>query len=195
MTHKSANGKARRLQVLAAELLSIHCDLSIEACPPTKPGIRATGARYLPEGSQPDLRVRMMGQPGADVALISDKAKAQARFRDGNPFWIECKNTEKWGLESTFWERSVLPEFMQDALAQAEQGSQAAGGGSTPLVVLAKNHWTPMALWRPTDLQRALLQSTGAVWITGGPWALMPYGHLIEWMAQFGHEADGWTHA
>jgi hypothetical protein len=145
MRHGSRRRKGRRLQVHVAEVLSARFDLTIEAVPPTKPGRRANGAQYVGEEgpTAPDVRVRPSGDPGADVALLSAKAQA-VRLHGLPPFWIECKNTERWAMGAAFWTDGALPEA-DDALRQVTTGMQARKLQYTPLIVLGRNNHPPVA--------------------------------------------------
>ena len=73
ITRKSAKAKGRALQKWTAEKISYLLDIK-------------TGKDELIES-------REMGQPGVDIKLYGDAAK---RF----PFSIECKNQEKWSIQT-----------------------------------------------------------------------------------------------
>ena len=73
MTHGARRSKARRLQVHVTEALARAFDLTILAEKPTLPGVR-DGVVWVPEGEPADLKVRVMGQAGADVALLTPRA-------------------------------------------------------------------------------------------------------------------------
>jgi len=151
VTHGGRTAKARRLQTRVAEDLSRAFGLSIEAEPPTKPG-RRNGALWVAEGSGADLRVRRMGSPGDDVALLTDAARRRVRLPGRPAFAFECKNAEAWDLDAVW--RSALrkghgcvsaeaPAFMRDALRQL---TARIAGDREPVVVLGKNNWPDLAL-------------------------------------------------
>lgn len=151
MTHGGRKAKARRLQVEVAEMLARAFGLTILAEKPTKPG-RRNGVLWVPEGEPADLKVRMMGQSGADVALLTARARRAVAY-DGAPLWIECKNMEAgWELGKAFWSRKV-PGGIAAAWRQAQKGAVAVGRvlgvmdrGMLPLVVLSRNFWPPVAV-------------------------------------------------
>ncbi len=146
MTHGARKAKGRRLQVTVAEAIARRCDLTISAVPPTKPGKR-NGVLWVPEHQAPDLLVRMMGQAGADVAILSEKAKARVAFDMDNsptPLWIECKNTEAWDFGASFW-RTATSRFIENAMAQVEGVNFSQS--FRPIVVLGKNNWPPLVVW------------------------------------------------
>lgn len=123
--------------------------LTILAEKPTKPGKR-NGVLWVPEGEPADLKVRMMGQSGADVALLTAKAKAAVAY-NGRPLYLECKNVEAgWEFGKAFWEGKV-PAGIAAAYAQAERAARPA---YHPLVVMSKNFWPPIAVcgWYQVDL-------------------------------------------
>ena len=122
-----------------AEALAREYSLTIEAAPPSKPGIRK-GVRYVPEGSNPDLRVRVGGQPGEDVALVSKKAQ-EACAIGGDKLYIECKNAEAWDFGANFWNKGGRLEFIIRALEQSERGLEKRRGSWIPVAFFSKNHW------------------------------------------------------
>lgn len=145
MTHGARKAKGRRLQVTVAEAIARRCDLTISAVPPTKPGKR-NGVVWVSEHQSPDLLVRMMGQAGADVALLSPEALKRVAMKMDDPIvplWIECKNTEAWDFGSVFW-KTATSRFIETAMAQA-QGAKLIGFRS--IVVLGKNNWPPLVVW------------------------------------------------
>lgn len=184
MTHKSGNAKGRRLQVLVAETVATQFGLTIEAASPTKPGTRANGAVYVAEGERPDLRVRQMGQPGADVALLSEKAREVVRIPTRDPIWWECKNTERWALDAAFWRAHDLPAPALKAIQQAYRASQ---GYWTPVVVLSKNHHEPMALWQATRPEVDALSERGVIVLRGQAWAMCRFDRFVKALADW-HE-------
>jgi len=159
------------LQVLVAESLASTFDLTIEAAPPTKPGKRRNGAVYVPEGQQPDLRVRQMGQPGADVALLSEKARALVHLPNREPIWWECKNTEGWALDASFWRSHDLPAVALKAIQQAYRASRE-NGTWMPVIVLGKNHHEPMVLWQDHHRDLGWIADDGAIVLAGPAWAM-----------------------
>lgn len=147
MRHRSRKAKGRRLQVEVAEMLAYAFHLTIEATPPTKPGVRANRVVYVNEGENPDLRVRQMSEAGADVALLTSKAQAKiALYKE--PLHIECKNSESWSFDANFW-RTADSAFLRNALEQAGNSSRLSG--SLPIVVLSKNRWDAIVVWSPMD--------------------------------------------
>lgn len=152
----SRKAKARRLQVDTAEILAGSGDLTIEATPPTKPGKR-NGVLWVPEGVA-DLRVRTMGQPGADVAPLSDLAKKKLRFR-GRPTWWECKNTESWEFGAQFWITGSMA-VLTNAWVQARKAASHFHSDFSlqwePIIVLGKNRWPILAAWKDEDPAKTL---------------------------------------
>lgn len=141
MRHRSRRDKSRRLQVQVAEAFARAFKLMVLAEKPTKPGTR-NGVLWVPEGEPADLKVRMMGQAGADVALLTARARDAISWC-GLPLWIECKNVEGgWDLGKAFWEGKV-PSGLKDAWNQANKGAKAT---FRPLVVVARNFWPPIAV-------------------------------------------------
>ncbi len=146
MTHGARKAKGRRLQVTVAEAIARHCNLTIAAVPPTKPGKR-NGVAWVPEHEAPDLLVRMMGQAGADVGLLSPKALERVAFKIDDPLaslWIECKNTEAWDFGPIFW-KTATSRFIENAMMQAENAKPLQS--FRPIVVLGKNNWPPLVVW------------------------------------------------
>ena len=165
MKTSSAKAKGRRLQVQVAEVLARAFSLSILAEKPTKPGKR-NGAWWigeselfptqaavdlaLPDGSDhwtPDLRVRLMGHPGADVALLTARARERVAHQR-RPLSIECKNVEAWGLGREFWLGEV-PALVRAGYEQARK--QCVAGvlsslAALPLLVVGRNRWPPVAV-------------------------------------------------
>lgn len=144
MRSSSVKAKGRRLQVELAEQLSVRFGLTIEATPPTKPGVReASGAVYVPVHAFPDLRVKRMGEAGADVELITPKATERVRL-DGYPIWWECKNVERgWDLGPGFWKTGSLALVTQ----AFEQAKAAKPVDTTTVVVISKNRHPTLAAW------------------------------------------------
>lgn len=127
-------------------MLAYAFHLTIEATPPTKPGVRNNRVVWVNEGDNPDLRVRQMSEAGADVALLSSKAQTKITlFKE--PLHIECKNSESWSFDANFW-RTADSAFLRDALEQASNSSRR---GWQPIVVLSKNRWDPIVVWSPLD--------------------------------------------
>lgn len=140
----SCKRKGRKLQVELAEQLSVLFGLTIEATPPTKPGVReATGAVYVPVHAFPDLRVKRMGEAGADVELLTPKAAGSVRL-DGHPIWWECKNVERgWDIGAGFWRTGSLSLVTQ----AFEQAKAAKPLETTTVVVISKNRHPTLAAW------------------------------------------------
>jgi len=135
MKPSSVKAKGRRLQTETAESLGVRLNLTIDAEPPTKPGRRSSGAIYVPEGTG-DLRIRRMGQPGADVVPISKVAQDRLRL-NREPLHIECKNVETFDLMTILRTRES-PAWLTQAFRQCDKKKH-------PLVVLRKNRMLPMA--------------------------------------------------
>ena len=184
MTSKSGKAKGRRLQVLVAETLAARFNLTIEAAAPTKPGLRANGARYVSEGDMPDLRVRQMGQPGADVALLSEHARAVVRLPGREPIWWECKNSESWALDAGFWRAHDLPKFALKAIQQAYGACLKAGKldqyTAMPVIVLGKNNHEPMALWQAHRNELECFHDSGVILIDGQGWAMCRFDMFVQ---------------
>lgn len=70
---------------------------------------------------QSDIKTAVMGESGADVRALSDKAKRLI------PFSIECKNDEGYGKLYKAWE-------------------QACGHGKKPLLIIKSNHKPVLAV-------------------------------------------------
>ena len=158
MKHGSRRAKGRRLQVQVAETLARAFKLTILAETPTKPGKR-NGVWWIGEGElypsqaarelglvegqwSPDLKVRLSAQLGADVALLSPRARDLVSWCD-LPLWIECKNMEGgWDLGKAFWEGKV-PAGLLAAWNQANRGAKAT---FRPLVIVARNFWPAVAV-------------------------------------------------
>ena len=139
--------KGREFQSLVAEMLAVGLGLTIRAEPPTKPGTRANGAVYVPEGDHADLHVRRMGQPGADVALLSDKARRLIAIEDFE-LHIECKkNAKEVDLGWKFWRGGGCNAFLSKAMNQANDGAHRASvRAAVGLVAFAGNNWPPMVM-------------------------------------------------
>lgn len=149
MNTKGCKQKGRTFQQQCAEAIAIHLGLTIQAEPPTKPGTRANDAVYVPETDPADLRIRRMGQPGADIVLASEKARTRvADSASGRAYWIECKNTEDFTLDAKFWSHgSAWLEKVQVATVLA-----ANSAGMAPLVLVKRNGW-PAFAWARGDAQ------------------------------------------
>lgn len=160
MTPGARRAKAQRLQRRVAEDLSAALGLTIQAEPPTRPGRRPNGARYVAEGDVADLRIRRSGQSGDDVVLASPKALALVQLSKGVPLAIEVKNVEAWTLDAVFRRDTGGLAFLARALAQLHG---RISGRRQPVVVFGKNRYPPLALlaYDPTDVGRL---------IEGGPW-------------------------
>lgn len=137
---RKSKSKGRRFQVIVAEMLAQFFGLSIEANPPRKPGVRK-GVAYVMEG-QGDLRVRNMGQAGADVALVSHAARKMVSFLN-IPFHIECKNLQSFSLDQKIWEGKV-PELIQKAWGQAVKGAKYQR--FYPVLVITRNFYPPIVV-------------------------------------------------
>jgi len=149
MKPASAKCKGRRLQTQLAETLAVRFDLTIDATPPTKPGARPNGAVYVPVHAFPDLRVKRMGEAGADVELLTPRAIERVQL-DGYPIWFECKNVENgWDIGAGFW-RSGNLAVVADAF---EQASAARPIETTSVIVLAKNRHPMLAAWLARSFQ------------------------------------------
>lgn len=169
MKTSSCKAKGRRLQVFVAESLARACDLTIEASPPTKPGER-NGVIWVSEGNNPDLRVRQMGQAGADVALLSIQAQQKvslarprnciAPAHNFSPLHIECKNTEVDAWGRAFWKKGHSA-LIDGTLWQAQR---SALPGWVPVAVLGRNRWPPVVAWQITEEEREML---GKIWSSG----------------------------
>ena len=150
MTHGGRRSKGRRLQVEFAETMSIAFGLTIEAVPPTQPGIRKNGAVYLAEGHKPDLRVRRSGEAGVDVALLTSKASACVALRDSlgvaRPLYIECKNNESWDLGRRMWETGG-DAALKPWMVQAHKGRLAQTGRCIETLILGKNGWPSIVVF------------------------------------------------
>jgi len=186
MQHGSRRQKARRLQVEVAEILARRFKLTIEAAPPTKPGVKKK-IRWVREDEKPDLRVRTMGQAGADVGLLSEKAKRKISLfvtevieKGGGlqPIWFEVKNVERWSLDATFWRKGILPTVMSGAYNQAKK---SAPGGWRPIAVVGKNYMPPLAIWRDADPgELDVLDGDGSPMVASGPWVITPFEHFVR---------------
>jgi len=145
MRVQSGKAKGRRLQATVAEALSRTHGLTIEAVPPTKPGAREHGATYVGEFKQPDLRVKRMGEAGADVVLLSQRAVDRVALQDTNgvwhPVWFECKNREGWQLDAHFWNAGRLAILDRAFEQTAERPEEYV-----PIVVLSRNRHPPLAV-------------------------------------------------
>jgi hypothetical protein len=148
--HRRTRAKGRRLQVSVAQTLARALNLTIIAIPPTPVGERK-GVRYVAEGDGGDLMVRPSGKAGADVALMSDKARALIAI-DGVPFYIECKNVEKATRAlfnpATFrllW-AGRTPGPLRSALRQAERGLEATKRIGHPVAIFTANRWPTLVV-------------------------------------------------
>lgn len=75
-----------------------------------------------------DIQARLMGGSGVDVML-------SPRAEELIPFDIECKNQEKWSVES-WWEQAVAN----------------TRPGRIPLLICKKNYHVPVVFIRHSDL-------------------------------------------
>lgn len=57
--------------------------------------------KYFFHFEDKDIRCALMGEKGADLKLISDKAKEEF------PFYVECKNQEKFKTLYNFYDQAV----------------------------------------------------------------------------------------
>ena len=179
MTHGARRAKGQRLQRKVAEDLSIVLGLTISAEPPTKPGTRPNGARYVAEERGPDLRIRRSGQPGDDVALLTAVALRKVTLRR-NPLAFEVKNVESWSTDTAFRKGKV--EFLGRALRQLHQrvGSLARD----PVVVFGRNNYPPLALLSadPTDVGQWIEVGGQKEW-RAGPILWLPFtGIVVPWL-------------
>lgn len=142
MKSRQRKVKGRKLQVALAEKLALELGLTIEAQPPTPVGIRANGVNYLAEDQWPSLRIRRMGEPGADVALLSPLARNKVRLY-GCPLYFECKNHERLEFSKDIWTNRTLPT-VQVALSQAVKSCPE---GWLPCAVVSKNRWPVLVGW------------------------------------------------
>ncbi len=182
MRHGSRRAKGRRLQVEVAVILAKKFKLQIEATPPTKPGIRE-GAIWVAEDDKPDLRVRTMGQPGADVAILSLRAKRKISMYNSqtlkyDPVWFEVKNVEAWRLDAKFWEKGQLPSVMVSAVKQAKKN---APEGWRPIAVIGKNYMPPLAVWKdPEKYDLDELPDGNVPMLTTDDWVVIPFRHFVK---------------
>ncbi len=196
MTSKSGKAKGRRLQVEVAETLAIQMGLTIEAAPPTKPGERANGAVYVLEGENPDLRIRQMGQAGADVALLSERAQEIVKLPGRPPIWWEAKNTEGWRLDAAFWRAHDLPAVALKAIQQAyvacrkDKNDGSRGYLATPVVVLGKNNHEPMALWQAQREEIECLMDHGTITLVGPAWAMCRFDKFVRLLQELRMRGD-----
>lgn len=203
MTHGARRSKARRLQVHVTEALARAFDLTILAEKPTLPGVR-DGVVWVPEGEPADLKVRVMGQAGADVALLTPRAM-KAVALDGHPLYFECKNAEATPavrLDDKFWTKGMVPKFIERAYMQAKAGAniyRLVSGretlkrinekyglnlkledlqGNLPLVVLSRNRWSVIAVVETRVLSGMLDAIQPMVLWRTPPLAALPFEKL-----------------
>ena len=164
MKSRTRKDKGRRLQVQLAEALSIHFGLTIEAKPPVQTGERASGALYVPESGRPDLQVKRMGEPGADVVLMSGRARGLVSVA-GLPCMFECKNHEALEFGPKLWDMGALP-VVREALGQCY--AEAMDAGWLPCAVVSRNRWPVLVAWIDCFAGALLpvLHSTGATFLT-----------------------------
>lgn len=182
MKIRSAKNKGRRLQIGVAVSVASRFNLTIVCDPPREPD----GVLWVPEeglvGEEvalikwPDLRVRRMGEPGADVALISVRARQLVTI-GGQPVWWECKNSESWEFGPRLWEGKGQG-FLENAWNQART---AAPKEWVPVVVLGKNRWPSLAVWRGGDVRCFLRQQpfVGPLLSFAG-FHVLRFNHLLE---------------
>jgi len=152
--HHSIKAKGRRFQVEVAETIARARGLTIEAVPPTKTGVRKD-VRWVEEGHA-DLRVRRMGEAGADVALLSELAREQITLGHNIPVWIECKNAEGWTFDAGFW-RTGKHYFIAEGLIQAKKAMPTINW--KPVLIMSKNRWPALAIWEATGRELSQLES------------------------------------
>jgi len=158
-------------------ILARRFKLTIEATPPTQPGIKKK-VQWVREDEKPDLRVRTMGQPGADVMLVSEQAKNKVSLFDSlegrwYPVWFEIKNVEAWSLDAKFWSNGLLPAVMTGAYHQAVK---RAPRGWKPIAVVGKNYMPPLAIWfSPIEDQLEALKTWEAPMLVSNSWIVTPF--------------------
>ena len=128
---RAVKAKGRRLQVTTAVCLALRFNLSIEATPPTKPGLR-NGVLWVPETENPDLRVRVMGQPGPDVVLVSPRAR-QLVSLGGYPMPVDAA-----GQDAVLVGRVRRDESVKHGLALWVAGDNLRKGAATNAVQIAE---------------------------------------------------------
>jgi len=186
MKTAGAKAKGRRLQVLTAEIIAREYSLTIEAHPPVPVGERQ-GVLYVREDENPDLRVRGSSEPGADVVLVTERARSCLCAPRGESFHIECKNVEEIGLGPKFW--TGLGSAILDTAY-----NQALTSGREPLVVLSRNRWPVIgAVGRNVvedhmliyGMPDQLLVQTYVETKGDNKWMIMmPLVELVRWLAE-----------
>jgi hypothetical protein len=174
-----------------AEAIARHCNLTISALPPTKPGTR-NGVVWVPEHMHPDMGVRMMGQAGCDVSLLSSKATDRVAFLPDDPprpLWIECKNTEAWSFDAGFW-RTGITLFVERAMEQAEKAMSLTH--FRPIVVLGKNNWPSIVVWRNDEsmLRASYHQELDVVMFFDQTWVATPLDSFLRLLVRDISEGD-----
>lgn len=193
MNTRSGKAKGRRLQVELAELLATTLNLCIEAVPPTQPGARANGARYVVEGDGADLRIRRMGEAGFDVSLLTERARARASI-GGKTLCFECKNTEALALGGAqFWSTGKVDSTVLKAFRQLGAGTSGVcrnvhGYG---VVVVSRNRWPTLAIWNATAIWTRAELFRSFVRKENGGWYFTRDGLLIQRLEDFVRVLDG----
>lgn len=216
MTPKSAKAKGRRLQQQVAEALSRAFGLTIAAVPPTRPRRDASGVVYVPESDGPDLGIRRIGEAGADVVLLSARARERVRIRVGDDrrlrsCWFEVKNVERWGQGYArgrdLWDRGLPPPPALAAYRQACAGIARMTGQPvathgiaeawtwTPVVVLGRNRHATVVVCRYLDLAGLRVDDgqgvIGGWWCGQSGWTMLSWG-VFETLLHLSGTADTW---
>lgn len=182
MTPGARRDKARRLPTAVAEALAVRFGLTIEAAPPTKPGKRPSGAVYVGEGAGPDLRIRASGQPGADVALLTDQAMNKVTVGQ-RQLYIEAKNDESWRFDAKAWKAGELG-LISSAFEQCRKACRRldpSGGPTmwTPAVVLGRNHHVSLVAFERTLITEALMADAPIAMLMRS-YVVMPLDHFVR---------------
>jgi hypothetical protein len=159
MTPGARRSKGQRLPRHVAESLSAALNLTIEAAAPTKPGKRPNAAVYVAEGSNADLRIRRSGQPGADLALLSERARSLLAIEERNVY-VECKNCEGWMVGADMWKTGKVSKLVYKAWSQTLRAANACFADVRPMIILGKNNHPPLVILRTED---AILFASGRI--------------------------------
>ena len=161
MTSKSRKAKGRVFQTYVAERISAICGGRILAEPPTRPGGRANGAVYVPEGSlgSPDsgatIFVRGMGRAGTDVRVSPGVIGGTGRTYG---LAIECKRyadfqlwREMGGAAPSAWLRAAWDQACAGAGVAGPAPALVVAGARSPAVIFLR-HDSPEGLWPLTQV-------------------------------------------
>lgn len=172
MGGRGSKAKGREYQKEIAEQIAARWGFTIEAMSPKSIGKVVNGVTYVSEKDNPDLRVRQMGQAGADIVCLTKHARVQF------PYSVECKIRKALPSLLTMMEWEELNKWL----------CQATTADIKSIVVFRANRTESWVAFR----ERAVLglDQLEPPYAFGGAWVLTTLGNFLEHIEKWNWNAD-----